>query len=111
MMIAVEDGIYVGAGGTWFLQGSGPADFMQRYLGEVTPTPGTSINIPAELVDPQLTGLAAYWHSPVGAVFALPSGMLRYPTQGSMLGSHASSGVSGFLRDDGVDRVVTSLHH
>ena len=110
LLTAVEDGLYVGAGGTWFLQGSGPADFMQRYLGEVTPTPGTGINIPAELVDPQLTGLAAYWQSPLGAVFGLPSGMLRYPTQGSVLGSSATSGTSGFLRDGGVDRVVTSLH-
>lgn len=110
LLTAIEDGLYVGAGGTWFLQGTGPADFMQRYLGEVTPTPGTGINIPAELVDPQLTGLAAYWQSPLGAVFGLPSGMLHYPTQGSVLGSSATSGTSGFLRDGGVDRVVTSLH-
>lgn len=110
MMIAVEDGIYIGASGIWFLQGSGPADFMQRYLGDVTPTPGTGINIPSELIDPQLTGLAAYWHSPVGSVFGLPSGMLRYPTQGSLTQNNAVSGVSGFLRDGGVDRIVTVLN-
>ena len=108
-LVAVEDGLYVGAGGTWFVQGGGPADFQQRYLSAETPIPGTAINLPAELLDPQQSGLAAYWQSPVGAVYAFPGGILRYPTQDTLPGTTATAGVSTLLRDGGVDRVVTVL--
>ena len=110
MVEPVEDGLYVGAGGTWFLQGTGPADFVQRYLSEESPIPGTGLSLPAELIDPRLSGLAACWTSPSGLVFALPSGELRYPTQDKLPGTVASSGVAGLLRDGGVDRVVTVLN-
>lgn len=108
-LVAVEDGLYVGAGGTWFVQGGGPADFQQRWLSAETPIPGTAINLPAELLDPQQSGLAAYWQSPVGAVYAFPGGILRYPTQDTLPGTTATAGVSTLLRDGGVDRVVTVL--
>ena len=105
----VEEGFFIGAGGTWFLNGSGPADFVLRFLGAETPIPGTGLTLPAELIDPQLTGRAAYWLTADGPCLALPGGVLRYPTRDSLPGFSATSGVSGLLRDGGIDRVVTCL--
>ena len=105
----VEEGIYIGAGGTWFLHGSGPADFVLRFIDAETPIPGTGLSVPVELIDSQLTGRAAYWMTPSGPALGMPNGLVKYPTRDSLPGFSATSGVSGLLRDGGIDRVVTCL--
>ena len=106
----VEEGLFIGAGGTWFLHGSGPEDFVLRFIDAETPIPGTGLSVPVELIDSQQAGRAAYWMTPNGPALGLPNGLVKYPTRDNLPGFSAASGVSGLLRDGGVDRVVTCLN-
>lgn len=109
----VEDGLYVGAAGTWFLHGSGPDEYVQSRVDSETPIVGTGAGFPPDLIDPtptKLAGRTAYWVAPSGPVYALASGVLLYPARTRLSGFEATSGVSALLRDGGVDRMVTVLN-
>lgn len=109
MIVAVEDGLYIGADKTYFLRGNGPDEFSISVVDQGKPVLGSALSINAQLVIPEYVGTVAYWVDSEGPCFGVNGGMVQHTSISTLAGVSASRGASGILRDDGVDRVVTSL--
>jgi hypothetical protein len=63
----------------------------------------------AQYVIPEYVGEVAYWYDRDGPVIGVNGGMIQHLALDAIVGSSATRAASGILRDNGVDRVVTSL--
>lgn len=109
MIVAVEDGLYIGADKVYFLRGNDPNEFSISVVDQSKPILGSALSINAQLVIPEYVGTIAYWVDSEGPCFGVNGGMVQHTSISTLAGVSASRGASGILRDDGVDRVVTSL--
>ena len=109
MMEPVLDGLYISADKTYFLSGNNPDEFSLQIADHGVAVPGSSMVLNAQYVIPEYVGELAYWYDRDGPVIGVNGGMIQHLALDAIVGSSATRAASGILRDNGVDRVVTSL--
>lgn len=106
----VDNGIFVGAGITFFLSGDGPDSFKQKEAHKAFPIKGTEISVDASLFDIQeVYGTLAYWFSDRGGVLGLNSGIVIPVMEDAVEVSRYSYGSTMLREDNGIKKLVTSL--
>jgi hypothetical protein len=109
MLEPVDDGLFISADKTYFLRGSTPDEFAITEVDPSRAIPGSSLQVRAQLITREAQGYAAYWYDADGPVLGLTGGTISHLTLDSLAGVVSSAGASGILRDEGMDRIVTSL--
>jgi hypothetical protein len=109
MVEHVLDGVYISADKTYFLSGNNPDEFSLQVSDNNPAIFGSSMAINAQMVIPEYVGDVIYWFDSEGPVLGVNGGMVQHLTMDALAGYSASSAASGILRENGVDRVVTSL--
>jgi hypothetical protein len=109
MIEVVEDGMYIGAGKTYFVRGSGPDDFQISLVDDGKPIRGSSMVVNAPHVVPDYIGYVAFWYTENGPVIGVNGGMTKQIGMDRMDGIKAEIAATGFMRDNGVARMITAI--
>jgi hypothetical protein len=100
MMKAVDDGIYVSAGGkTVFLGGRDPGKFVQIPITDTAAIEGTAITVEGDSIGKAGTGKSIYWLSEEGIYKGYPGGYAKLMQEGRFSFTDLVRGV-GILKDD-----------
>lgn len=97
----VDGGIWIAADKTWFLRGTGPADFFPVERLDYGAIFGTACDVPGT---PN-----KMWHTPRGTVIAGPGGEIKNLTEANVAMGPAASGAAMVREFDGLRAFVTSL--
>lgn len=97
----VEGGVFVAADKTWFLRGTGPADFFLVERLDYGAIIGTACDVPGT---PN-----KMWHTPRGTVIAGPGGEIKNLTEANVAMGNAESGAAMVREFDGLRTFITSL--
>lgn len=104
-----EDGLYVVADGTYFLQGSDPKQMRQNWINAERGIKGTGAQLPGSVFSPEIPDAVAYWYSTEGPVMGLPGGALRKITDGRVALPSYEEGATLLREENGLRHVVTAL--
>lgn len=116
MLMAVQDGIYVGTtGGLRFLKGERLGAFQVLHLIDSPVLPGSDVWVPTDLVHPQAkngpvpTGEAAVFMTEAGVCAGFDGGVAYNLTQGQVALPQATSAAALFRQLDGVNTYLAAI--
>lgn len=81
MLVAVENGLYVADGITWFTPGAGPEEFKKDNVFDNDAIPYTAITLDGKYVGDGLPGICAMWASADGICVGDGSGKVKNLTR------------------------------
>lgn len=81
LLAPVEDGVFVGADKTYFLQGLAPETFQSRVVAGYPAIPGTLAYEQGDYLGDGVAGRAAYWASPRGHCVGTNGGSFKNITE------------------------------
>lgn len=106
----VEDGIYVIADKTYFLQGNEPKDMQQLTVSLDKAIEGTGITVSADLFDIESSSQMGYWFSEKGAMLGMPSGQIKQVTKNNIaINEDLMHGVSMLKEIEGIRQLITNF--
>jgi hypothetical protein len=97
MLRAVDNGIYVSDGNTWFLQGAEPDEFQRTKVSDSDAIPYTDSIISGLYVGSGIAGNMAIWTSTYGICIGDNTGVVKNLTSDRY---YMSSGTSGYGMGD-----------
>jgi hypothetical protein len=109
----VENGIYVVADQTYFLEGNDAKDFTQRDVYDKRAVEGTGISVTAKAFprdeEPTPEGNLAYWFGDNGGVIGYAGGVVIPAMENKLALEKFDIGVTMFRETRGIKQLVTAL--
>jgi hypothetical protein len=93
MLIAVEKGLYVSDGNTWFIPGAEPDEFQKKQILDSDTIPYTAVSINGKIIGDGIQGECALWTSTDGICLGDSDGTVKNLTRSRYaMSQHAIGG-------------------
>jgi hypothetical protein len=110
LVLAVNNGLYVIADKTYFLDGQGPETFKQSTVLNDSGIIGTGIVLHHSYFNiKDYSGLVAAWYSDKGLVLGLNNGNINIITEKRFAMDNYSHGATGYIENQGIRKLITSF--
>lgn len=109
-VLIVDDGVYVTADKTYFIQGNDPTNASLREVSNLQGIKGTGLTLDASYFNLEYNGKVAYWMSNKGGVIGLPGGTIQEFSKDRLaVPKDITQGSATYIEHDGIHKVITSL--
>lgn len=106
----VEDGIFVVADKTYFLQGKDPEKMDLIPVSDKKGIIGTGYSVGSKVFGKPVDYLVGFWYSEKGAVLGLPGGELEFLTEDKfVINEGLQSGCTTLNETEGFKRLITNM--